>query len=90
MWNAGGLHMYLEGDSNDYVGKGMAGGKLVIYPPRDSEFKSQEYRDYRQYLPVWRHRRTPVVRSRDRRRAVSGCATAAAHAVVEGAGRPLL
>jgi glutamate synthase (NADPH/NADH) large chain len=42
VWNAGGLHMYLEGDSNDYVGKGMAGGKLVIYPPRVSEFKSQE------------------------------------------------
>ncbi|RLA61879.1 MAG: glutamate synthase large subunit [Gammaproteobacteria bacterium] len=42
VWNAGGLHMYLEGDSNDYVGKGMAGGKLVIYPPRNSEFKSQD------------------------------------------------
>jgi glutamate synthase (NADPH/NADH) large chain len=42
VWNAGGLHMYLEGDSNDYVGKGMAGGKLVVYPPRVSEFKSQE------------------------------------------------
>ncbi|MEH6582218.1 MAG: glutamate synthase large subunit [Halioglobus sp.] len=41
VWNAGGLHMYLEGDSNDYVGKGMAGGKLVVYPPRVSEFKSQ-------------------------------------------------
>jgi glutamate synthase (NADPH/NADH) large chain len=42
VWNVGGLHMYLEGDSNDYVGKGMAGGKLVIYPPRCSTFKSQE------------------------------------------------
>jgi glutamate synthase (NADPH/NADH) large chain len=42
VWNAGGLHMYLEGDANDYVGKGMAGGKLVIYPPKDSTFKSQE------------------------------------------------
>ena len=42
VWNAGGLHMYLEGDSNDYVGKGMAGGKLVIYPPRNSEFRSQD------------------------------------------------
>ena len=26
VWNAGGLHLYLEGDANDYVGKGMAGG----------------------------------------------------------------
>ncbi len=42
VWNAGGLHMYLEGDSNDYVGKGMAGGKLVVYPPAGAEYKSQE------------------------------------------------
>ena len=42
VWNAGGLHMYLEGDANDYVGKGMAGGKLVIYPPRGSHFKSYD------------------------------------------------
>lgn len=42
VWNAGGLNMYLEGDSNDYVGKGMAGGKLVIYPPRVSTFASQD------------------------------------------------
>jgi glutamate synthase (NADPH/NADH) large chain len=41
-WNAGGLHMYLEGDANDYVGKGMAAGKLVIYPPKDSRYKSNE------------------------------------------------
>jgi glutamate synthase (NADPH/NADH) large chain len=42
VWNAGGLYMYLEGDANDYVGKGMAGGKLVIHPPRRSTFASQE------------------------------------------------
>jgi glutamate synthase (NADPH/NADH) large chain len=42
VWNAGGLHLHLEGDANDYVGKGMAGGKLVIRPPRDSGFKSNE------------------------------------------------
>ncbi|MFV0276474.1 MAG: glutamate synthase large subunit, partial [Parahaliea sp.] len=42
VWNAGGLHMYLEGDSNDYVGKGMAGGKLVLYPPKVARFKSHE------------------------------------------------
>lgn len=40
VWNAGGLHIYLEGDANDYVGKGMAGGKLVIRPPRESAFAS--------------------------------------------------
>ena len=42
VWNAGGLHMELTGDANDYVGKGMAGGQLVIYPPAKSKFKSQE------------------------------------------------
>ena len=42
VWNAGGLNMYLEGDANDYVGKGMAGGKLVIYPHKNSQFKSHE------------------------------------------------
>ncbi|MCL4315657.1 MAG: glutamate synthase large subunit, partial [Gammaproteobacteria bacterium] len=42
VWNAGGLHLILEGDANDYVGKGMAGGKIVIYPPRNSGFKTSE------------------------------------------------
>ncbi|ASK35269.1 glutamate synthase large subunit [Alcanivorax sp. N3-2A] len=42
VFNAGGLHMYLEGDANDYVGKGMAGGKLVIRPPKGSPFKTQD------------------------------------------------
>ena len=42
VWNVGGLHMHLEGDANDYVGKGMTGGKLVVRPPRQSTFKSQE------------------------------------------------
>ncbi|MBD3618558.1 MAG: glutamate synthase large subunit [Chromatiales bacterium] len=42
VWNAGGLHLYLEGDANDYVGKGMAAGKLVIAPPKGSGFRSNE------------------------------------------------
>ncbi len=42
VWNAGGLNMYLEGDANDYVCKGMAGGKIVIQPPKNSSFKSQD------------------------------------------------
>ena len=42
VWNAGGLHMLLEGDANDYVGKGMSGGKLVIRPPASSQFASDE------------------------------------------------
>ena len=42
VWNAKGLHMYLRGDANDYVCKGMSGGKVVIAPPEGSSFKSQE------------------------------------------------
>ncbi len=42
VWNAGGLEMRLEGDANDYVGKGMAAGKLIVYPPAESSFASQK------------------------------------------------
>ncbi|OEL30733.1 Glutamate synthase 2 [NADH], chloroplastic [Dichanthelium oligosanthes] len=33
-----GITLELEGDSNDYVGKGLSGGKIVVYPPRNSRF----------------------------------------------------
>jgi glutamate synthase (NADPH/NADH) large chain len=42
VWNAGGLEMRLEGDANDYVGKGMADGKLSIYPSPESDFETQQ------------------------------------------------
>ena len=42
VWNAGGLNMSLEGDANDYVGKGMAGGQLTLFPPTVSTFRSNE------------------------------------------------
>lgn len=41
VWNAGGLNMHLTGDANDYVGKGMAGGELVLIPPPNSEFEAR-------------------------------------------------
>ncbi|MBC6428789.1 MAG: glutamate synthase large subunit [Cellvibrionales bacterium] len=40
-WNVGGLELHLEGDANDYVGKGMAGGLIVLRPPPNSHFDSQ-------------------------------------------------
>jgi len=40
VWNAGGLNMTLRGDANDYVGKGMAGGELVLVPPANSKFET--------------------------------------------------
>ena len=33
-----GMTFFLEGDGNDYVGKGLSGGKLIIYPPEASSF----------------------------------------------------
>jgi glutamate synthase (NADPH/NADH) large chain len=41
-WNAGGLHLNLEGDANDYVGKGMAGGRIVVQPPKSARFVASE------------------------------------------------
>ena len=37
-----GLTLELTGDSNDYFGKGLSGGKLVVYPPTGSTFKQDE------------------------------------------------
>ena len=37
-----GLTLRLEGDSNDYFGKGLSGGKLVVYPPKDSNYRPEE------------------------------------------------
>lgn len=37
-----GLTLEIEGDSNDYFGKGLSGGKLIIYPPREAKFKSED------------------------------------------------
>ncbi|HEY6186893.1 MAG TPA: glutamate synthase large subunit [Pyrinomonadaceae bacterium] len=37
-----GLTLTLEGDANDYVGKGLSGGKLIIYPPASSTFVAAE------------------------------------------------
>jgi glutamate synthase domain-containing protein 3 len=39
---AKGITMVLEGEANDYVGKGLSGGKLVVYPPRTSSFQPEE------------------------------------------------
>lgn len=37
-----GLTLELEGDSNDYFGKGLSGGKLIVYPPKGVKFKQDE------------------------------------------------
>ncbi len=37
-----GLTLELDGESNDYFGKGLSGGKLIVYPPKGSTFKRDE------------------------------------------------
>jgi glutamate synthase (NADPH) large chain len=39
---ARGVTLRLEGDANDYVGKGLSGGRVIIYPPRESSFVAEE------------------------------------------------
>ena len=41
-WLAKGITLTLEGDANDFVGKGLSGGKIIIYPPKTSTFKAEE------------------------------------------------
>ncbi len=41
-WNASGLELYLQGEANDYVGKGMAGGRIVIRPPSDARYRANQ------------------------------------------------
>ena len=37
-----GVDMRLEGDSNDYLGKGLSGGRIVLHPHRDSPFVAED------------------------------------------------
>ncbi len=41
-WLAKGVTLEVEGDANDYVGKGLSGGRLIIYPPKASRFVAEE------------------------------------------------
>ena len=41
-WLAHGITFELEGDANDYVGKGLSGGRIVIYPPKESQLIPEE------------------------------------------------
>ena len=40
-WLAKGVTMEVEGDANDYVGKGLSGGRLIVYPPKASRFQAE-------------------------------------------------
>ena len=39
---AKGVTLEVEGDANDFVGKGLSGGRVIVYPPKTSKFKAEE------------------------------------------------
>lgn len=39
---APGITLELEGDANDYVGKGLSGGRIIVYPPKESKFNAED------------------------------------------------
>ena len=41
-WLYQGVTLELEGDANDYVGKGLSGGRIIVYPPANSSFVAEE------------------------------------------------
>ncbi|RLA31886.1 MAG: glutamate synthase large subunit [Gammaproteobacteria bacterium] len=41
-WNVSGLNLDLVGDANDYVGKGMAGGQIIIRPPKNALYEAKD------------------------------------------------
>ncbi len=41
-WLAKGITLTVEGDANDYLGKGLSGGKIILYPPKQSTFKPEQ------------------------------------------------
>ena len=52
-----GITLTLEGDANDYIGKGLSGGRIVVLPPAESTFVAEENVHHRQRGPLRRHRR---------------------------------
>ena len=84
VWNANGLHLNLQGDANDYVGKGMNGGKIVI--SSSAEYASQD-------TPTVLVGNTALYGATGGELFVAGCAgerfavrNSGASAVIEGAG----
>lgn len=39
---ASGITLELEGDANDYIGKGLSGGRIIVYPPKNSRFNAED------------------------------------------------
>ena len=66
-----GITLTLEGDANDYVGKGLSGGRLIVYPPRAATFVAGGEHHHRQRRALRRDERRGI-HPRRGRRAVRG------------------
>ena len=64
---ARGVTFELEGQANDYVGKGLSGGRLIIYPPTASKLAARQEHHRRQHRPLRRDRRRMLFQRRRRR-----------------------
>ena len=56
-----GVTLELEGDANDYVGKGLSGGRVIVYPPSDSHVRAGGEHHRRQRGALRRHRRAGLL-----------------------------
>ncbi len=52
-----GITLRLEGDANDYVGKGLSGGRIIVCPPREATFDAARQHHRRQRRRLRRHQR---------------------------------
>ena len=68
-WLANGVTLDLEGEANDYVGKGLSGGRIIVRPPEDFRHRAGGIDHRRQYRAVRRHCRRMLF-PRHRRRAL--------------------
>ena len=87
-WLARGVTFELEGEANDYVGKGLSGGRIIIRPPADAGDRAGRIDHRRQHGAVRRDRRRMLF-PRRRRRALRG-AQFRRHRGGRGRGRPWL
>ena len=80
-----GVTMTLEGDANDFVGKGLSGARLIVYPPRAGAICGRGEHHHRQRRALRRDERRGATSAASRANALPS-ATAASRAVVEGVG----
>ena len=67
---AKGVTLELEGEANDYVGKGLSGGRIVVYPPKEATQIAPERLDHRRQHRALRRDRRRMLFPRRRGRAL--------------------